>query len=254
MQAFEQAVGRPMLASRIYDGLDNFSLQTKLAAMMANRNGLMYVNVASETRAGCVSWAAVASGRYDAYLQRIAAQIKSYGKPVYFSWNHEPLGDCTTGTAADYVRSYAHVRATIARSASNVKYVWTPSAGNFRSGRAAPYEPAQYDFVGVDGYTKADDWVSAAEVFGAAHDFAAKRGKQLFIGEIGCAERPNDPTAKGKWIAGAAATFKGWGDVRGIIWSNTVAKSGNYWVTTSAASLNAFRTLAADPYYRLAPA
>jgi hypothetical protein len=253
MLAFEQQVGRPMLASRIYDGLDNFSLDTKLAAMMAKRNGLMYVNVASEMRAGCVSWSAVAGGRYDAYLHKIASQIHSYGHIVYFSWNHEPLGDCTTGTAADYVRSYAHVRSVIAGGATNVRFVWTPSAGNFRSGKAAAYEPAQYDFVGVDGYTKAGDWVSAAEVFGAAHDFAVKRGKPLFIGEIGCAESPKDPAAKGKWIAAAGATFRSWGDVRGMIWSNTVAKSGNYWVTTSTASLNAFRALAADPFYRLAP-
>ena len=62
--------------------------------------------------------------------------------------------------------------------------------------------------MGIDGYNQGSDWTSAKDLFAAAHHFARNHGKRLMIGEIGTPEDPNDPSAKGRWILNAAATFK----------------------------------------------
>jgi hypothetical protein len=241
--SFEHEVGRQFMATRHYHALDNLGMDDSVSRLVADRGGIAYFGLQSEVNGTCVPWADVAAGKYDGYLHTIAAAAVAFGHPLFLSWNHEMVNNCNTGTPAQYVASWTHVRAVLqADGATNIRYVWAPTATMFKRGSAVAYEPPadQFDFVGVDGYNKSPaKWRTPDQVFGPAHAFAVAAGKPLFVGEVGCAEDPQNPTAKADWIASATQMFVGWGDVKAVIWSNTLSKA-NYWADTSPQSLAAF--------------
>ena len=178
---------------------------------MKSRGQPIYLNINSAIGSRCVLLASVAAGAYNAQLHSIARQVRRYRYKVFFSWNHEMQEHCT-GTAADYRASYQRVR-KVFKQASTSR---TPSGSgsslratiNHYPAKAAKFLPGQVDLIGVDGYNRAGDWRGVKEIFAAAHKFATNHGHRLFIGEIGCAEDPNDCTAKARWISNAYDTFR----------------------------------------------
>jgi hypothetical protein len=251
MKALEAKIGRKFHAFRLYRALDNTNLRAPLIRVMKKRRIPLYLNISSELGRSCVPWSAVAAGRYNRDLRSIAHQITWYRRRVYFSWNHEPLENCTGGGPAAYKESYHRVHRLFRNEhVRNVRWVWTPTSHNFRQDLSVirKYEPRRYDLVGVDGYNQGAVWRSAKDIFGAAHAFAARRGKNLAICEIGTDEDPSDPMAKARWITAAASTFKRW-HVRLIVWTNAVTSQGDYWADTSANALAAYRAAGKMGYY-----
>ncbi len=108
--ALERVVGRHFHVLRLYRALNNTTLRGAAAQEMKSRGQPMYLNITSEMGRRCVSWRSVAAGRYNSQLHSIARQVRRYRYRVYFSWNHEMQGNCSTGTAADYRASYKRVR------------------------------------------------------------------------------------------------------------------------------------------------
>lgn len=247
----EQSVGVGFDALRAYHGLDDTTLEGGMPALAKTRHGMFYLGVSAELGKDCVPWADVAAARYDAQLKALAATIKAYGSTVYFAWNHEMANNCRTGTPQEYVASFNHVQAVFASAGlTNVTYVWAPTAAMFRRGEAAAYEPPHYDVVGVDGYVKSRAWRTASAVFTPAHDFAVAHGKPLFIAEVGVEELPGAPTAKAQWITDATGLFQRWGVV-GVMWTNQVNQrlGISYWVDSSTASLESFRSVSRATYF-----
>jgi len=251
LRSLENIVGRRFHILRLYRSLNDTTFTGAGPEAMHARGMPMYLNVSSAISKRCVSWRAVADGRYNRYLRSIAKKVKHYGYRVYFSWNHEMQGTCNTGTAKDYRASYKRVRRAFRRQhVTNAVWVWTVAAGNLNHNprKAAKYLPKHVDLIGVDGYNRSGEWRSVKEIFGAAHRFASKRGYRLFVGEIGCAEDQSDSTAKGRWIANAFDTFKAW-DVAAVLWANVSRTEGNYRVDTSSASLSAYKQAGGMRFY-----
>jgi hypothetical protein len=251
LRSLESIVGRHFHILRLYRSLNDTTFSGAGPQAMHARGMPMYLNVSSAISKRCVSWRAVANGRYNRYLRSIAKTVKNYGYRVYFSWNHEMQGTCKTGTAKDYRASYKRVRRAFRRQhVTNAVWVWTVAAGNLNHdpAKAAKFLPRHVDLIGVDGYNRSGQWRSVKEIFGAAHRFASKRGHRLFVGEIGCAEDPSDSTAKGRWIANAFDTFKAW-DVAAVLWANVSRTEGNYRVDTSSASLSAYKQAGGMRFY-----
>jgi hypothetical protein len=247
----ERTVGRHFHMYRLYRALNNTTLRGGAAQLMKSRGQPLYLNITSEMGRRCVAWRSVAAGHYNRQLHSIARQVRHYHYRVYFSWNHEMQGNCKTGTAADYRASYKRVRHVFKREhVTNAAWVWVVAAGNLNhdSAKAAKFLPGHVDLIGVDGYNRSGEWRSVKEIFGSAHRFAAKRGKRLFIGEVGCAEDPSDSTAKARWISNAYDTFKAW-DVAGVVWTNMPRSSGNYQVNTSSAALAAYKQAGDMSFY-----
>jgi hypothetical protein len=252
LQAFEGEIGRRFHVYRLYRPLSDAELHGDVVTTMKRRGEPMYLMVVAKVHGRCVRWRAVAAGRYDAYLRGIARGIKRYEHRVYFSWNHEFEGTCHTGTAREYRASYNHVRRVFAaHHVRNAVWVWAPSAGNFRHDPAKlrRYLPRHYDLIGVDGYNRGDPWVSVTDIFGAAHRFAARHGKRLFIGEVGSDEDPADPSHKAQWITKTAETFKRW-NVGVVLWTNAPDVGGNYRADSSNEALAAYRAAGEMTYYR----
>src|ERR671931_591463 len=157
-------------------------------------------------------------GRYNRVLHRVARGVRHYRRRVYFSWNHEMQNTCNTGTPRQYRASYHRVHHIFRREhVRNAVWVWTPAAGNFNHDPAGlrRYLPRRYDLVGVDGYSRANPWRSATEIFSAAHRFAVKR-----------------------WNVGV------------VIWTNSPPSEGTYRVDSSSAALAAYRAAGDMRYYR----
>jgi hypothetical protein len=244
LASLENIVGRHFHILRLYRSLNDTTFSGAGPEAMHARGMPMYLNVSSAISKRCVSWRAVANGRYNRYLRSIAKTVKHYGYRVYFSWNHEMENTCRTGTAADYRASYKHIRRIFkSERVTNARWVVVFAASYFKEHAASVehFLPKRYDMIGVDGYNRADKWRTPAQIFGAAHRFASRRGSRLFIGEIGCEESSSDATAKAAWITSAADTFQRW-NVGAVLWTNSPTSGGNYRADSSQAALDAYRS------------
>ena len=123
-----------------------------------------------------VSMSAIASGRYDAYLDAYARAVRAYHQPVVLSFGHEmnapwySWGYVHTSPAA-FVSAWRHVVTVFRRlGAGNVTWLWTVNVIQSRDGRTlrpAPWWPGRsyVTWVGVDGYYLKPSWQFTA-IFG----------------------------------------------------------------------------------------
>jgi hypothetical protein len=245
----------------------------------------LYRNVNAQTRTSsggivCRSWKSIASGYYDSFFIHGARAIKNDSRftaqrPYMLSFHHEQVvrnshqcGNTGCGAAADYVAAYRHVRnifdnqgATV-REGGNVRFVWTPTASQFRMPDGpfgAPKVdpgPHYYDYVGVDGYNRLSHgkllFKDPAEMLGPAHDYAVMRGKRLLVAEYGVEDGSTiaSHVAKEDFMLATATEIQSWGksgpgSAIGWLFSST---DGNR-IDSSPASIHAFHLILQMPFY-----
>jgi len=209
-----------------------------------------------------VSWRSIANGSWDQHIRAQAARIRQWGKPAFFNFHHEPENDARNGSPADFRAAFQRVHNVFnAMNVHNLTWVVILMAPTFSGGHggAGHWLPGSFELVGVDGYNrypclpdrKQHHWTSFRTIFEPAHRVAASRHKGLFIGEFGCVERNAcgnrgaDRHAKAKWIHGAGETMRMWPNVKGAVYSHTLARyqgfNEAFWVNTSKSSLRAYR-------------
>ena len=188
IEQLESEVGRQFTGERIYQNLTTAQVPTPDMERLASIGGYIYLNINSFSvvngRSVCARWADVAAGRYDARWTEIAQEIKDFGYTIHLGYHHEMTNDTghhpVCGTAADYRRAYNHLHDLFTRlGVTNVQWVWAPTASAFITGVAWRYEPANYDVLGVDGYSRTYKWRTPAQIFVAAHRFAVAHGKAI---------------------------------------------------------------------------
>jgi hypothetical protein len=246
---------------------------------------MMYRNVNAQTRNSsggivCRSWKSIASGYYDNYFIHGARAIKGDSRftaqrPYLFSFHHEQIvksdhqcGNSACGTPDQYIAAYRHVRTLFGREGAtvreggNVRFVWTPTASQFRMADGpfgAPKVdpgPQYYDYVGVDGYNRLSHgallFSDPAEMLGPAHDYAVARGKQLLIAEYGVEDGSTIPShvAKEDFMLATAAEIKSWGtsgpgSAIGWLFSST----DGYRLDSSPAAIHGTREIVAMPFF-----
>ncbi len=212
-----------------------------------------------------VTWASIANGQQDAWIAARADAVKALGKPIMLTFHHEPEDDRKLhGTPADYVAAWRHIADLFAsRGATNVVWVWNMMAYTFnpRSGQnpSAWYPGDAYvDWIGADGYNwnpcRTVAWRSFQQIFSYFYNWGAARGKPLIIPEFGVTEdtATPDPLRKANWLASMQADLKLWPEVKAVLYFNgDLWNSGScpWWIDSTPAALEAFRTLATDPYF-----
>ena len=212
-----------------------------------------------EGRTPVIAWegrdlAAIASGRYDALIRQRARDCREFGAPVYLRWAAEFNGQWNPayGRPRLFVAAWRHLVATLrSAGATNVRWVWCPFAVQPPRRRAEewrPYYPGDrfVDWVGMDGYNWGtarpwSRWQSFAEIFGPLYrDYAGR--KPLMICEVGSAEAGGDKAA---WIRAMGSQLAGrFSKVDAVLWFHA-NKETDWRIDSSAASLRAFRSIAA---------
>jgi beta-mannanase len=223
----------------------------------------------------------ILDGRYDAYLQIWAEDIKAFGHPVMIRWAHEMNGNWypwsgihSGGARTDgfgdpakadgperYVAAYRYIHDTFAMAGvTNVSWLWCPekqSVPNEPWNQPEEYYPGDdvVDWVCLDGYNwgaatydwGVSGWMTFIQLFKPIYDRVKVYQKPVMIGEFASAEVGGD---KGQWISDAYAAMRSpaFGLIKAVTWFH-IDKETDWRVNSSERALNAYRQALSHPHY-----
>ena len=202
-----------------------------------------------------VNLAAIASGRYDGYLNSYAEAVRAYSHPVILSFGHEmnghwyPWGYTHTSPTV-FIAAWRHI-VTLFREvgAQNVIWLWTVNIIDPQGGIPSPTKwwpgSSYVNWVGLDGYYYEPSWTFTS-LFGPT--IAAVREithDPMLISETGAAAGA-DQSAK---IADLFAGIRPYG-LLGFVWFD--AEAGPDWRLNGPAAIAAFQR-GAKTYQRSTP-
>ena len=199
-----------------------------------------------------VSLAAIASGRYDAYLRSYAAAVKSFGRRVILSFGHEMNGYWYSwgyrhASPAVFVAAWRHVVTVFRRQgAKNVTWLWTVNITDTRGEipSPAPWWPGSryVNMVGIDGYYLKPGWTFASLFGPTIKAVRALTLDPVLISETGAAPAVGQPAKIADLFAGVRAY-----GLLGFVWFDAIAhrELPRYgvrdWQLTGPAAFAAFR-------------
>jgi hypothetical protein len=204
--------------------------------------------------------ARIAAGDFDAYIERFARALASWGKPLYLRPMHEmngnwyPWGGTVNGNSpADYVRAWRRLHTIFARAgARNVRFVFAPLAQDVpatpENGFERYYPGARYvDVLALDGYNWGTSvpgfggWRSFDAVFASAYSRLARLGRQpIWITEVAADATGGDKAA---WVQDMFAATSRYPRLRALVWFHT-NKERDWRATSSPEVAAAFRPCA----------
>lgn len=208
------------------------------------------------------TWASIANGDHDAWIDSQADQLRDFASPVIMSFHHEPEratvakgGDY--GTPSEYQAAWRHIVTRFReRGAENVSWMMilvpstykstaSPGAGDFYAG------DGYIDWIGTDPYnwwTRDGNWRSLQTAAQDFYTWGKARGKPLALAEWGSEEDADTPGRKAQWIQDAAATFRSWPELKLVSYYHSDT-AYEWWIDTTPSSLDAFRTMGQDAYF-----
>lgn len=204
----------------------------------------------------------IADGAFDSYVDRWAAGIRAYGKPVVLRFGHEMNGDwypwaesVNGNRPGDYVAAWKRVqdRFTEAR-VTNVTWVWSPNISYPGSTPLRGLYPgdARVQQVGLDGYNGGTalpwgGWRGFSALFDPSlAEVARITARPVVIGETSSTEAGG---SKAAWMTDLFQAVAARPRIVGVTFFNT-DKESDWRVQSSASSLRAFSHGAAAALYR----
>ena len=211
------------------------------------------------------SSASIVSGAQDSFIRSRALLYKRLGGHIMLAFGPEMDRRTIQGTPQQFVAAWTHVR-SLFRSvgASNVAFVWCPTAYGFVVGRAQDYYPGDgaVDWVCADGYNwgsvhPTSRWSSFPEVFAAFLSWSQGHSSvPAVLGEWASIEDPAQPGRKAAWINNARLKIEQrYPQLQGLVYFDSIsydATTGarvDWRANTSQSAYDAFRRMANDPYY-----
>jgi mannan endo-1,4-beta-mannosidase len=190
-----------------------------------------------------ISVAAIASGRYDAYLRSYASEVKSFGRRVILSFGHEMNGSWYSWgykhtPPSVFVSAWRHI-VTVFRAAGarNVIWLWTINITRCHCHRTSParWWPGRsyVNWVGIDGYYYKPSW-KFAPLFGPT----IKAVRALTLDPILISETAAPGATQSVKIADLVAGIRAYG-LLGFVWFD--ANKPLDWRISSRAASTAFR-------------
>ncbi len=164
VQALEAQIGRPLAGVRVFDLWDS-PFPDPYTTWLRDTGHTVFLSVKSQRVNGqVVLWRDIANAQPGStlYNQIVgwANNVKAFGAPMYFIFNHEPEAAASDrmGTAQDFIAAWQKV-ITVFRDqgVTNAKYVWTMTDYAFwrtDGGRADLWYPgdAYVDAIASDAY------------------------------------------------------------------------------------------------------
>jgi mannan endo-1,4-beta-mannosidase len=210
-------------------------------AATASREGAVPLIQMNPTHA---SVAAIASGKYDAYLKTYAEAVRAYGHPVILSFGHEMNGSWYTWgykhtSPVTFVAAWQHiVNVFREQKVRNVTWLWTINTIHKQNGVPAPgpwWPGSSYvNLIGIDGYYTSPSSVFAS-VFGPTIVYVRTLTHDpILITETSVTPAADQPAK----IANLFAGIRLYG-LRGFVWFDSVDKVD--WRLSTPAAIAAFR-------------
>jgi large repetitive protein len=207
-------------------------------------------------------WDDIAGGQYDSLIDARAADIKAYGAPLFFTFDHEPEMK-TSGTSSEFISAWRHIHDRfVADGVTNVSWVLILLSYTYMNDGADAWYPGDgyVDLLGADGYNwfqcPPDVWKPFEELFDDFYAYGEAKAKKMVIAELGSIEDPDDPGAKAAWFTDATAVLKTMPDIKVVSYYNNGISGGalcDWWVDSSASSLAAYTAMGADSYFNPPP-
>jgi hypothetical protein len=169
---------------------------------------------------GSFSLAAIAAGRYDAWLKSYAASVARLPFPVAFSFDHEFNGpwwpwSFNEQRAAEFTAAWRHVHDVFQAAKAKVTWIWAANVSDSVTTALAPFWPgaAYVNVVGLDGYYT-HSYSTFANVFTPTiKQVRAITGDPVLITETGANPAAGRPRAIADLFRSAAQA-----GVTGLIW------------------------------------
>jgi mannan endo-1,4-beta-mannosidase len=237
--AFAAATGvKPDVVSYYSGWFEPF--QVGFATIVADNGAVPLVQIDPED----ISVAAIAAGRYDAYLSDYAEAVRAYRRPVILSFGHEMNGNWYSWsnhhTSPEvFVAAWRHVVALFrAEGARNVTWLWTVNVIDSQYGIPSPrpwWPGSSYvTWVGIDGYYLRSSSMFAS-LFGPTIAVVRTLTRDpILIAETSAAPSTGQPAK----IADLFAGVRLYG-LLGFVWFDAVHVRD--WRLSSPAALAAFR-------------
>jgi hypothetical protein len=207
----------------------------------------------------------IVGGEHDAYIRQWASDAAAWGRPFYLRWAHEMNGDWAPwcvgvngNTSAEFVEAWQHIYAIFQEEgADNVRWIWSPNILYGTTTYAEVYPGDAYvDWLSLTGYNwgtsqPTTTWQSLTAVFAESYDVITQiADKPLMISETASSELGGD---KAGWIVQGLLTDMPlrFPRVQAVVWFNEDKLDQTDWrVNSSAASLDAYRAVAASDLYQ----
>jgi len=269
----ESTVGRQLDFVRVFELWDS-PYPSTFHTNLTSSDRIMAISIrARRTNGTVIPWADIANMQPGSALytqvQTWITRMMAIGKPVWFTFNHEPeiAANQVNGTDTDYIAAWRRIVSEFrARGATNVKFNWIVTGYGFEvPSTDRRYAPKWYpgdayvDYLSTDTY----NWSTCRPgVFNAWRPFSSVAAglkafgtlhpdKRLILTEWASAEQGGDKAA---WIDDARALFKqpGYEQFLGISYFNKIDGTfpDCHWpIDSTAGATAAFVRLAQDPFY-----
>jgi hypothetical protein len=275
VEGLENAIGRSFEGVRVFKRWDH-AFPSDYDRWLRSSGHTLYLSVAPQRNNGdLIPWRDIADAPFGSALHEDmvdwAIRVREFGATVYFAFDHEPEGGnpSVMGTKSDFIDAYRRI-VTVFRNngVANARFMWIITGYTFgrtdANGPLSWYPGDDYvDVIGADDYNwygcrpgVPTAWRSFAQIFEPVRAFGtAHPDKTVVIAEWGSVEDPNEPGRKGTWIQEAQTTLAsaGWEQFRAVLYYHSHGQVGNppcqFWVDSSAGSLNAFAAMGADPHF-----
>jgi hypothetical protein len=211
-------------------------------------------------------WPDIAAGVYDnSYVIPTAQAMRDFGSKFFLAFHNEMNASSSDdtgtvspyGTDAQYASAARHIHDVfVAQGATNVIWVFKPSGYTTqiptRMNNLYPGD-AYVDWIGYDPYSSGGQ--SAQYVIDTKYPMynwatVTKSGshiKPMMWAEWGAVESGTG-TSKADYITSIASLLRSYPLVKAICWYNSTSGTGDCY-DTSTASRDAYKTLAADPFF-----
>jgi hypothetical protein len=209
-----------------------------------------------------VSWAtgdnrSIVDGEHDRLIRQQARAIRAVHRPVLLRMRWEmdrPNLRATMWSGEDYIAAWKHVRSIFRQErATNVSWVWCPTAEGFIRGDAPPFYPGddQVDWTCVDVYA-GNLFQPIGRLMGPFLQWAAQRPKPIIIGEFGVAKAWGS-AGRAAWLRDAERTFKANRQIKAVAYFESDPEGNGpkqqFQLTGDTTAFQAFARLTRDPYF-----
>jgi beta-mannanase len=161
----------------------------------------------------------------------------------------------------DIINAWRHVHDIfVEEGATNARFVFCPNERYTIWQDSHPYADyypgdAYVDYLALDGYNWGDarglPWYSFDEIFDQSYQelTALSSTKPVMIAEYASHTSPGD---KAQWITDAQNVLKSgkYSRIKALLWFEDNQEGAKWRIDTSQSSIDAYKALAADPYFQ----